>query len=74
MLTSKPDVEACKKFNAELMTNLIARKMSKNKTFYEIKMLSQNSIHHGIGHLHGISGVGLNTQFNTGAPTGHYSH
>ena len=35
---SKIDLEAAKKFNKELMSSLIARKMSKNKTFYEIKV------------------------------------
>jgi hypothetical protein len=37
--TNKIDEEACKDFNAELMRALIARKMSKNKTFYEQKFL-----------------------------------
>ena len=60
MLTSKPDEEACKKFNSDLMSSLIARKMSKQKTFFEIKMLPQSQIHTGLGHLHGIGGAGMN--------------
>jgi hypothetical protein len=36
------------------MSSIVARKMSKNKTFFEIKMLQQSQIHHGLGHLHGI--------------------
>jgi hypothetical protein len=51
----------------------MARKMSKNKTFYEIKLLSSNSIHAGIGHLHGIGAGGLTTNFNGGPNVGHYS-
>lgn len=52
----------------------MARKMSKNKTFYEIKVLSSNSVHGGgIGHLHGIGGGGMTTNFNGGPNAGHYS-
>lgn len=52
----------------------MARKMSKNKTFYEIKVLTSNSIHSGgIGHLHGIGAGGLTTNFNGGPNPGHYS-
>lgn len=39
---SNIDLEAAKKFNADLMSSLIARKMSKNKTFYEIKVQAAN--------------------------------
>ena len=49
----------------------MARKMSKNKTFYEIKVLTSNSIHPGgIGHLHGIGGGGMTTNLPN---PGHYS-
>jgi hypothetical protein len=49
----------------------MARKMSKNKTFYEIKVLTSNSIHAGgIGHLHGIGGGGMTTNIPN---PGHYS-
>ena len=65
---SKIDLEAAKKFNSELMSSLVARKMSKNKTFYEIKIQSQNQLNSGaMGHLHGISGAGLLSNM----PTGH---
>lgn len=73
MLQNKPDEEACRKFNSDLMNSLVARKMSKNKTFFEIKMLQQTQIHSGLGHLHGISGAVNHTSFNPG-PAGHYSH
>jgi hypothetical protein len=35
----KTDEIACKTFNSELMVSIMARKMSKNKTFYEVKLL-----------------------------------
>ena len=67
---SKIDLEAAKEFNKQLMCSLIARKMSKNKTFYEIKVLTQNQLTHGaMGHLHGISGAGLTSNM----PTGHFT-
>ena len=57
------------------MRSLVARKMSKQKTFFEIKMLQQTQIHSGgIGHMHGISGV-VNTSMNPGmGAAGHFSH
>jgi ethanolamine utilization protein EutQ (cupin superfamily) len=39
-----PEEEQCKGFNADLMRTLIARKMGKQKTFYEMKVLSQNPV------------------------------
>lgn len=35
----KTDESSCKNFNADLMSSIMARKMSKNKTFYEVKLL-----------------------------------
>jgi hypothetical protein len=70
----KADEESCKTFNADLMRSIMARKMSKNKTFYEVKMMQANPINAGIGHLHGIGGGGMATNLNNGGPTaGHYS-
>ena len=67
---SKIDLEAAKKFNSDLMSSLIARKMSKNKTFYEIKVQAQTQLNHGaMGHLHGIGGAGLTSNM----PTGHFT-
>lgn len=68
--SSKIDLEAAKRFNAELMSSLVGRKMSKNKTFYEIKVLASNQLNHGaMGHLHGISGAGLTSNM----PAGHFT-
>jgi hypothetical protein len=36
---SGPDEEQCRTFNADIMRTLIARKMAKQKTFYEMKVL-----------------------------------
>jgi len=72
IFNQKPDEDACRKFNSDLMSSLVARKMSKNKTFFEIKMLQQSQIHQGLGHLHGISGAVNHTSFNPG-PGGHFS-
>ena len=67
---SKIDLEAAKKFNSDLMSSLIARKMSKNKTFYEIKVQAQAQLNHGaMGHLHGIGGAGLTSNM----PAGHFT-
>lgn len=56
------------------MRSMMARKMSKNKTFYEMKMLQANPINAGIGHLNGIGGGGMTSNFNAAGPTGaHYS-
>lgn len=50
------------------MSSLVARKMSKNKTFYEIKVQSQNQLSSGgMGHLHSIGGAALTSNM----PTGH---
>eukprot|EP00347_Sterkiella_histriomuscorum_P013759 403363479 len=38
---TKPDEDTCKTFNSDLMRSLIARKMQKNKTFFEIKIQPQ---------------------------------
>ncbi|CDW89643.1 UNKNOWN [Stylonychia lemnae] len=38
---SKPDEDSCRSFNADLMRSLIARKMQKNKTFFEAKVQPQ---------------------------------
>ena len=65
---SKIDLEAAKKHNAELMSFLVGKKMSKNKTFYEIKVLTQNQLG-AMGHLHGISAAGLASNM----PTGHFT-
>ena len=40
LLNQKPDEDNCKSFNADLMKSLIARKMYKQKTFYEVKCLN----------------------------------
>jgi len=56
--TDKMDEEACKEFNSELMRALIARKMCKNKTFYEAKILSTPG---GInGFLYQNNNMGMN--------------
>ena len=36
------DEEACKQFNADLLRQIISRKMQKNKTFFEIKVQMQH--------------------------------
>ena len=67
---SNIDLEAAKKFNADLMSSLVARKMSKNKTFYEIKVQAANQANYAaMGHLHGLSGAGLTSNM----PTGHFT-
>ena len=68
----KTDEIACKTFNSELMASIMARKMSKNKTFYEVKLLQSNPINAGIGHLNGMGAGGMGTNF-TGPAAGHYS-
>lgn len=37
---SKIDEKSCKEFNSELMKSLMAKKMTNNKTFYEMKVLN----------------------------------
>lgn len=37
----KVDEESCRGFNADLMRAIVTRKMAKNKTFYETKVLPQ---------------------------------
>lgn len=69
----KPDEDACRKFNSDLMASLVARKMSKQKTFFEIKMLQATQLHHGLGPLQGIGGAGMNPTGFNGGPTGHFS-
>jgi len=38
------DEEQCRTFNADLMRTLIARKMAKQKSFYEMKVLPQQPV------------------------------
>ena len=42
--TKPPDEEQCRGFNADIMRTLVARKMAKQKTFYEMKVQEQNPI------------------------------
>lgn len=49
------------------MKSLVARKMAKQKTFYEIKVQPQHAIHHTMSPLH--HGMGITTNVNN-----HYSN
>jgi hypothetical protein len=40
----QPDEEQCRAFNADIVRTLVARKMMKQKTFYELKVMSSTSI------------------------------
>lgn len=39
-----PDEEQCRAFNADIMRTLISRKMAKQKTFYELKVIPQQPV------------------------------
>jgi hypothetical protein len=41
--SAKVDEESCKAFNADLMRALVAKKLNKHKTFYELKVLEANA-------------------------------
>jgi hypothetical protein len=61
----KADEELCKSFNADIMRSLVARKMQKNKTFYELKLQPQSFL----SPL--ASGMGLSPNANLNA---HFSY